>query len=110
MRFEENEEGYAEIMAEVPPKVLRPMGSEIVDRAKRYVPVLSGKLRESITGELVDNETYQIGSDLQYAASVETGSRPHFIPHGLGIDPGVHHPGGPAQPYLRPALYQDIEE
>jgi len=79
-------------------------------RAVRLAPVSppnnphSGHLRRHIVIDL-DAEAHYIGADVEYAAAQELGARPHFIPHGWGHDPGVHHPGNKAQPYLRPALY-----
>lgn len=39
-----------------------------------------------------------VGSDDIVAAVLETGSRPHDIPHGFGRDGDIPHPG--TQPYL----------
>lgn len=85
---------------------------DVAEDARRRVPVDSGELRSTIVA---------VGSQVRvgtaYWASVEYGSRPHIIrSHGnyplRNRETGdvfgrvVHHPGTPAQPFLRPALYQ----
>lgn len=79
------------------------LGPEIAARAKRYVPIDTGSLRESIEHHM-DDTTLVVsatGSDRRtYAAYIELGHR-------------VYHPSTgevgpewvPAQPFLRPALY-----
>ena len=78
-------------------------------------------LLESLDKATVDTPAgpvEQIGSrGVDYAASVEMGSRPHVIrSHGpwplRNRETGqvfgqvVHHPGTKAQPFMRPALYK----
>lgn len=71
--------------------------------AERYVPVDEGDLFLSID---VDPAAGTLHADTEYAAAVEMGSAPHDIPNAWGTGHTVRHPGGPAQPYLRPAAYQ----
>lgn len=86
--------------------------------AQRVCPVDTGDLVASIEGE-ADRDTMSCrlsagGGHVNYAAVVELGGRPHEIrSHGdypLRSKDGrvfgkvVHHPGTPAQPYLRPGV------
>lgn len=54
-------------------EVLKVSGEEIVDEAKKIVPVLTGALKNSISYE-IDGETLKVGSDLDYALAIEKGS------------------------------------
>lgn len=100
------------------------LGPAIADDARRYCPVDTGALKESI-------EHHMEGQDLivsatggadgrTYAAYVELGTEPHVIlpdkkkalfwegaAHPVGR---VNHPGTRPRPYLRPALYQQRSE
>lgn len=82
-------------------KVVRRLADEVRDDAKnRYVPVREGRLRDSISVEMVDYRTAHIGSDKEYAAPVEMGY--HLWLWGVPTEPPRYIP---PQPYLRPALY-----
>lgn len=72
--------------------------------AERLAPVDTGDLYLSID---VDHGAGEIRADTPYAAAVEMGSRPHDIPNAFGRGITAHHPGGPAQPYLRPAVFRE---
>ena len=106
-----------QLSANVRENVIVPWAKAVTDAAKRNVPVDSGDLQEDIDYEIVSDTEARIGSDLDYAASVELGSRPHIIRARAGgvltdgsefFGPEVNHPGTPAQPYLRPALYEGL--
>lgn len=71
--------------------------------AERNAPILSGELFLSID---VDHAAGRLHADAPYAAAVELGSKAHEIPNAWGTGRTVMHPGGPAQPYLRPAAYR----
>jgi hypothetical protein len=84
--------------------------------AQRLCPVDTGELSESITYEIVSWDEAIVGSDVGHAAAVEFGSQPHTITvrNAKVLTDGKHifgktvrHPGTPAQPYLRPALYRE---
>ena len=47
----------------------------IESTAKRYAPSRTGKLRNSITIEKINNTEYSIGTDLEYAQYLEFGTR-----------------------------------
>lgn len=97
-------------------KGVRRLTEKIADDARAGCPIDSGDLVESIgtsyPGDLVGVVT--VGTD--HWAETEYGSHPHIIrshgPWSLRSDEGeyfgrvVHHPGTPAQPFMRPALYQ----
>ena len=89
------------------------------DTAARVCPKDTGALAESIVGEaLAESMDCRLSAgdqQIDYAAVVELGGRPHEIrSHGdyplRNRETGqvfgrvVHHPGTPAQPYLRPGV------
>lgn len=102
----------------------------VVNRAKVLAPVDTGRLRASIRLEsrrsLGFRTIYTVGSDVEYAAMVNDGTRPHIIrptngrpsrsnpnrPGMLKFTVGgrtvyarlVHHPGTRPQPFLDRAL------
>jgi phage gpG-like protein len=93
-----------------------------VNRAKVLAPVDTGRLRASIRIEsrrtLSLRSVFTIGSDVEYAAFVNDGTRPHIIrpknAQALRFKIGgrvvyakvVHHPGTRARPFLDDALKQ----
>jgi phage gpG-like protein len=76
---------------------------DVLDDAKRLVPVDTGHLRESLDSE-INGDTARIGSELNYALYVEEGHRVAY----RGSDGETVFTGDvvPPQPYLRPALYR----
>lgn len=84
-----------EILSEFDDKAKRAMndiGQRIVDHAKAIVPVQTGRLKNSIDYSL-ESDTLSVGSDVEYAATVELGG-----------------PRRRAQPYIRPAVEDHTEE
>ncbi|GAA4082704.1 HK97 gp10 family phage protein [Actinomadura miaoliensis] len=83
----------------------------VAEDARRFVPIDSGELQSTIQAR--GNRVY-VGTD--YWHIVEFGSRPHTIYprakkalYWRGAAHPVHrvrHPGTPAQPFMRPALYR----
>lgn len=108
------------IMSGEAARKLRVDGPATVNRAKILCPVDTGRLRASIQGELRRNillrPRFEIGSNVEYAAMVNDGTRPHLIrpryARALRFVVGgqvvyarvVHHPGTRAQPFLDRAL------
>lgn len=106
-------------------RMLGHQGENVTQEAKRLCPVSpvgasdhpSGQLRSSI-GWKLDTDRGQlvaeVSADTDYALYVEVGTGPHTIRShgdyplrnraGQVFGQEVHHPGTPAQPYLRPAL------
>lgn len=111
----------AQIMAGWDKLASEHLGPDIAKDAKRYCPVDTGALKESIEDHMEGHDLIVSatgGADGRtYAAYVELGTRPHIIrAHGnyslhnwrtgQYFGPLVHHPGTRAQAFLRPALYQ----
>ena len=87
--------------------------------AERVCPRDTGDLARTVTGEADTTSMacrLSAGDEhIRYAAVVELGGRPHEIRShggypladraaGKVFGPVVHHPGTPAQPYLRPGV------
>lgn len=115
-QYEENPDFDREFQREVEQKLLRPLAESVMRDAKRLCPIDTGHLSESITYEIVSWDEAIVGTDVDYAASVEFGSQPHTITarNAKVLSDGKHifgktvrHPGTPAQPFLRPALYRE---
>jgi hypothetical protein len=92
------------------------IGRRILADAKAYVPVDTGRLRDSLDAE-VQGKVLRVGSrDVNYATDVEMGTAPHVIvprnkkalhwPGAAHPVAKVNHPGTAPRPYLRPALLQ----
>lgn len=81
------------------------LGPAIAEDARRYCPVDTGDLKDSITHDVATDHALLVsayGSDERwYAAYVELG---HRVAHGRGgpVGPEIVAP----QPFLSPALYQ----
>lgn len=111
--------GWAAALARDSHRVRLAAITHAADTARRVCPVDTGALAATITGE-ADTDTMacrlSAGNEaVNYAAVVELGGRPHEIrAHGAYplrdrasgriFGPVVHHPGTPAQPYLRPGV------
>lgn len=102
VRVEPYEPGLDEIRA-IATRVRNNVLDDSKADAERFAPVDSGDLFLSIDA---DHATGRLYANTDYAAAVELGSEPHEIPNAWGTGRTVMHPGGPAQPYLRPAVYQ----
>lgn len=109
------DDGRAQIDAAIA-RVLERVSSAIEADAKTACPKKTGKLANSITHE-VSGRTARVSTDVDYALSVEFGSKPHIIRGNpfLAFDGEdgqrvvvreVHHPGTPEQPFMRPALFR----
>jgi hypothetical protein len=77
------------------------LGPQIADDAKRYAPVATGKLRDSIDHRL-DGHDLIVEATAPYSAYVELGHRIAHGPHMSEVGPKVVLP----VPFLRDALYQ----
>jgi hypothetical protein len=89
---------------------------EVHGDARRGAAVDTGEMLSSIRWEMRGDDGYVLVSAPHWA-TVEYGSAPHVIEsHGpwplRNAETGevfgrrVHHPGTPAQPFMRPALWQ----
>jgi hypothetical protein len=77
------------------------LGPAIAGDAKRYAPVRTGELRDSI-GHHLEGHALIVEASAPYAAYVELGHRIAHGPRMSEAGPKVARP----QPFLRPALYQ----
>lgn len=102
VRMDVDETGLAHIRT-IAKRVRNNALDDMKPDAERNAPVLSGDLFLSID---VDHSAGTLFANTDYAAAVELGSSPHEIPGAFGREGSVMHPGGPAQPYLRPAAYR----
>lgn len=78
-------------MADAKDKALEIIGGKAESYAKRLCPVDTGRLRNSITHQQLDENTEVIGSNVEYAPFVELS---HHTASGTLV---------PGQPFLRPA-------
>lgn len=97
------------------------MVDDIADDASRYAPYDTGRLESEIDARRIDDTAWRVHSHAPYTLWVEYSTRAHEIkarPGGLLVwtDPisgakfsakRVWHPGTTAQPFLRPALFQE---
>jgi HK97 gp10 family phage protein len=74
-------------------KALRQTANDIVQVAKQLAPVDTGALQRSYRVEPADDSTMIVGTEIEYAKSVEFGSSR----------------GAPAQPHFTPAFHQAEE-
>ncbi len=111
-------EAAADEVDEAVDEGVRKTAFDVEGTAKRYAPVESGTLRNSIEARRLNIGRWVVGSPVDYSDDVEYGTAPHVITPN-GDDPltfqvdgewvstyHVDHPGTPAQPYLRPSLKQ----
>lgn len=116
--FVENPRWWDEFRQYTRHNLTEPLLLAIALDAERRVHKVSRKLARSIDYDVASDFHGFVGSNLEYAASEEKGSRPHVIrAHGNGVlrfvingqevfVKSVNHPGTKAHPYLRPALYR----
>jgi hypothetical protein len=97
-------------------RYLHKLGREIQNDMERGAPVRTGRLRGGLYHE-VNRGQLRVGvRNVEYWSTVEFGSGPHEIRpvtkkalHWPGARHPVNrvwHPGTPAQPFIRPALYK----
>ncbi|RMB85777.1 hypothetical protein CTZ28_12590 [Streptomyces shenzhenensis] len=90
---------------------------DVQNEARRRAAVDTGRLRSSIVSRAENRGRsvgYVVGTNVSYAADVEGGTEPHDIfpknkqalywPGAAHPVAKVHHPGTPAQPFMRPAI------
>lgn len=85
------------------------LAAEIASDATRYAPVDTGYLHTHIKPNADNTRVIASGAGMppnaDAPAFVEYGTRSHEIQNAFGWGITAHHPGTPAQPYLRPAAY-----
>lgn len=75
----------------------------------------TGRLKGSITTNIIGQFNGEVSTNLEYASAVEYGSRPHIITgnpwlYWEGAEhpvKEVHHPGTKASPYMEPAAIKN---
>ena len=75
----------------------------------------TGRLKGSITTNIIGQFNGEVSTNLEYASAVEDGSRPHIIKgneylYWEGAEhpvKEVHHPGTKASPYMEPAAIKN---
>ena len=85
-------ERLAEIQKAIP-RALEIVGGTAERYIKEITPVDTGRLRNSIANEPVNNNTMAVGTDVEYAPYVELGTRSQR-----------------AQPYIRPGVENHRDE
>jgi hypothetical protein len=104
------------------PDALELVGQFVKGEAKNLCPVVTSNLKNSIAHEVVGGTLVRIGTNVEYAAAVELGSKPHTIlPKNsklLVFNIGgetifatkVEHPGTEPHPFLRPAVFNNKQK
>lgn len=128
--FESNIKMVKAELADWKGRVLEAIGDFAEGEAKLRAPVgkyltgqVGGNLRTSIGHHVVKSEdAVQIGTNADYAIYVEKGTAPHLIlpkrakvlswlsAAGRMFARSVHHPGTRAQPFLTPAVEDNINK
>ena len=110
--------GYRKMLTKELKRALKRTVLDIEATAKERCPVDTGRLRASITPDVVGATEGYVGTNVSYAAAVEYGSRPHEIRPRKAkalawkdrqtgeqrFARKVNHPGTAAQPFLEPAF------
>lgn len=81
-------------------KALKAGAQPIIEEAKRLVPVLTGKLRDSITA-VVSRDRSEDQRKVKVGFKYPAAARAHFTEFGTRFQP--------AQPFLRPALDSEAQ-
>lgn len=118
MRIVENPSWHGDLTRELERRMDR-LVEQITEDARRYAPVDTGELRSKIVWYRAGDGAWRVHSQAWHTLWVEYPTRPHVItarPGGvLRFRVGgrvvyarqVRHPGTAAQPFLRPALFQE---
>lgn len=81
---------------------LCPVGTEESTGVKGYP---GGTLKQSITGRIVNGDTLEVGSNVEYAPYVELGTGPHFVPPPEWERFEAEKGKGVGKAYVKPRLY-----
>jgi hypothetical protein len=94
---------YQRVLDRAAVETVRDTSQDLGRMAKANAPIRTGELRASIWA-IPEGKRARVVATADHAAPIETGASPHFIPGGLGRDPGVNHPGNRPYRYLRRAI------
>lgn len=87
------------------------IGNKGADYAAGNAPVDTGRLKNSITSEVSkDEKAVYIGTNVEYAASVEFGHHQEVGRYVPAIGARLVNEFVPAQPYIKPAMVNHINE
>ena len=81
----------------------------VLNDAVTTVAVDKGQLKQSLV-KVVKPDKATIGTPVSHTPHVEFGTRPHTIPNAFGKGITVNHPGTKAQPFLLPALINNVKK
>lgn len=104
-------------------EVAEEIGTFVQAEAQQRVKVKTGNLRRNITHKTESEENKSIsniGTNVEYAQALEEGTSPHSINYdkpqrlninGVWVTVGkINHPGTKPQPYLKPAIDENVGE
>lgn len=127
VQFTDNSAKFLAELEKTVPKILKRIGERAEGHAKDLCPVgtaastgikgySGGTLKGSITNRVVNGDTLEVGSNVEYAPYVELGTGPHFVPppewerfeaeKGKGVGKAYVKP----RPYIRPAIEDHRDE
>ena len=127
VQFEDNSKRFLSELERSKAKILENIGLKAEKYAKKLCPVgteestgkmgyRGGTLRDSISHRVVNGDTLEVGSNVEYAPYVELGTGPHFVPppewerfeaeRGKGVGKAYVKP----RPYIRPAIEDHRDE
>ena len=87
------------------------IGNKGADNAAALAPVDTGRLKNSITSEVSkDEKAVYIGTNVEYAASVEFGHHQEVGRYVPALGKRLVNEFVPAQPYIKPAMVNHINE
>ena len=87
------------------------IGNKGADNAAALAPVDTGRLKNSITSEVSkDEKAVYIGTNVEYAASVEFGHHQEVGRYVPALGARLVNEFVPAQPYIKPAMVNHINE
>ena len=87
------------------------IGNIAADYAAGLAPVDTGNLRNSITSEVaMDEKAVYVGTDVEYAASVEFGHHQQVGRYVPDIGKRLVREFVPAKPFLAPAIENHLDE
>lgn len=90
---------------------LEMVGNKAADYAAAKAPVQTGNLKNSITSEVhIDEKSVYVGTAVEYAPSVEFGHHQQVGRYVPAIGKRLVNEYVPAQPYLRPAIQEHMDE
>lgn len=85
-------------------RIARYMMYYMKDVVKSEAKVSTGRLASGFKMRQVGRGEYTITNIVPYAAYVNEGTKPHFIPFGLGKIEGVEHPGSKAMRFVEKGI------